>query len=105
MATDVRGTTYLLHFCRPISPNHRAQHYLGFAEDLAARLREHAAGRGAQAVARSPSTGPHRPVRRSRPPRGRGRSRRLVDRGGRGRRERPGGARSGPARNVRVPSV
>jgi hypothetical protein len=43
-----RGTTYLLHFERPISPAHTCQHYLGFAENLAARLQEHAAGRGAR---------------------------------------------------------
>ena len=39
---------YLLHFRRPIAPAHPCRHYLGYADDLAARLREHAAGRGAR---------------------------------------------------------
>jgi hypothetical protein len=43
-----RGTTYLLHFERPISPGHPCQHYVGWASDLGARLAEHAAGRGAR---------------------------------------------------------
>jgi len=47
MATP-RGTTYLLHFERPISPAHTCQHYLGWAEDVGARLADHAAGRGAR---------------------------------------------------------
>jgi hypothetical protein len=47
MATP-RGTTYLLHFARPISPRHPCQHYLGRAADLHARLAVHAAGRGAR---------------------------------------------------------
>ena len=42
------GTTYLLHFTAPISPAHTAQHYLGWASDLGARLRAHAAGGGAR---------------------------------------------------------
>jgi len=36
---------YLLHFDRPMS---HARHYIGFAGDVAARLREHQAGRGAR---------------------------------------------------------
>jgi hypothetical protein len=45
----VRGTTYLLHLERPLSPAHTAQHYLGWTpSELAGRLREHAAGRGAR---------------------------------------------------------
>lgn len=44
-----KGIVYLLHFDRPISPGkHTAQHYIGFAADLAARLEEHAAGHGAR---------------------------------------------------------
>jgi hypothetical protein len=39
---------YLLHFERPISAAHTTQHYIGFALDLAARLAEHRAGRGAR---------------------------------------------------------
>ena len=43
------GTTDLLHFERPISPNHTAQHYCGWTPGpVAARLAEHAAGRGAR---------------------------------------------------------
>ena len=41
-------TVYLLHFDAPISDRHTCQHYLGYAGDLAARLAEHAAGRGAR---------------------------------------------------------
>jgi len=37
-------TVYLLHFERPISPDHPAQHYLGSAENLSGRLALHAAG-------------------------------------------------------------
>lgn len=39
---------YLLHFSAPISPRHSCQHYLGYAGDLASRLAEHKAGRGAR---------------------------------------------------------
>lgn len=39
---------YLLHFSRPISPNHTAQHYLGSTQDLDRRIAEHASGRGAR---------------------------------------------------------
>jgi hypothetical protein len=46
MATP-RGTTYLLHFTRPISPAHTAQHYLGWADDLDERLAAQAARLGA----------------------------------------------------------
>jgi predicted GIY-YIG superfamily endonuclease len=41
-------SVYLLHFAAPISPAHTTQHYLGYADDVDARLREHAAGRGAR---------------------------------------------------------
>lgn len=34
-------TVYLLHFERPISPNHTAQHYVGTAKMLACRLDMH----------------------------------------------------------------
>jgi predicted GIY-YIG superfamily endonuclease len=44
-------TVYLLHFARPLGnlANNRAQasHYLGYAVDLDARLRQHRAGQGA----------------------------------------------------------
>lgn len=42
------GTIYLLHFDRPISATHTAQHYLGWALDLDQRLADHAAGHGAR---------------------------------------------------------
>lgn len=41
-------TIYLLHFERPLA---HARHYLGSADDLSARLGEHAAGRGARLLA------------------------------------------------------
>lgn len=43
------GTVYVLHFDRPISPDHTCQHYVGYtSRSLAARLADHAAGRGAR---------------------------------------------------------
>jgi predicted GIY-YIG superfamily endonuclease len=39
---------YLIHFDSPISEKHTCQHYLGYAEDPAARLKEHKSGRGAR---------------------------------------------------------
>ena len=39
------GIIYLLHFDRPYL---HARHYCGFTTDLAARLAEHTAGRGAR---------------------------------------------------------
>lgn len=39
---------YLLHFDRPISPDHTCQHYIGWATDLAERINEHRAGNGAR---------------------------------------------------------
>lgn len=38
---------YLLHFERPINPDRPAQHYLGYAVNLEARLAEHESGHGA----------------------------------------------------------
>lgn len=38
---------YLLHFNHPISTSHSAQHYLGFADDIQARILRHRAGGGA----------------------------------------------------------
>ncbi len=47
-----QGTCYLIHFARPIgnptNPRGQAQHYLGHAEDLEARLDAHAKGNGAR---------------------------------------------------------
>jgi hypothetical protein len=42
------GLIYLLHFDRSY---HRARHYLGYTEDLEARLAAHRAGRGSPLVA------------------------------------------------------
>jgi predicted GIY-YIG superfamily endonuclease len=43
-----QGTIYLLHFDAPLA---HAQHYLGFAEDLSARIERHRKGNGARLVA------------------------------------------------------
>ena len=43
MRTAPRGTTYLLHQERPLSPAHTAQHYLGWTPGAPeTRLAEHA---------------------------------------------------------------
>lgn len=46
------GTVYLLHFERPIgdldNPRGQARHYLGYTEDLEARLQAHRSGNGAR---------------------------------------------------------
>lgn len=39
------GTVYLLHFARPYR---HARHYIGWADDLDARLEQHLRGRGAR---------------------------------------------------------
>ena len=39
---------YLLHFDRPISPDHTCQHYLGSTDELPARLNAHRHGRAAR---------------------------------------------------------
>lgn len=41
-------TVYMLHFDRPISPDHTAQHYIGSTDHLNQRLREHREGKGAR---------------------------------------------------------
>ncbi len=41
---------YLLHFTAPVSPDHATQHYIGSAEDLAARIQAHRLGHGARLV-------------------------------------------------------
>ncbi len=48
------GTIYLLHFEQPYQ---HARHYLGWAENLDARLADHAAGRGARLLAVVQSAG------------------------------------------------
>jgi len=49
------GTVYLIHFERPIgdldNPRGQAQHYLGFTEDLEARLEAHRTGNGSAIMA------------------------------------------------------
>jgi predicted GIY-YIG superfamily endonuclease len=42
---------YLLHFDSPISPNHTAQHYLGFSADLSERITQHKEGSGSRLCA------------------------------------------------------
>lgn len=43
------GYVYLLHFEQPIAPGrHTAQHYIGYAGDLAARLQQHDHGHGSR---------------------------------------------------------
>jgi len=43
-----QGTVYLLHFDAPLA---HAQHYVGYAEDLEARIVRHRKGNGARLVA------------------------------------------------------
>lgn len=43
-----RGVVYLLHFDRPISDRHTAQHYVGYTTYLPARALAHLQGRGAR---------------------------------------------------------
>lgn len=43
-----RTYVYLLHFDHPISEHHTAQHYLGFAENLPARIAAHRHGNGSR---------------------------------------------------------
>lgn len=47
-------SVYLLHFDRPISPCHTAQHYLGYTKRLQDRIEAHRRGQGSRlcAVAR-----------------------------------------------------
>lgn len=40
-----RGTVYLIHFATPYG---HARHYLGWADDLAARIAQHADGHGSR---------------------------------------------------------
>lgn len=49
------GTVYLIHFDQPIgdldNPRGQARHYLGWTEDLEARLHEHRTGNGSAIMA------------------------------------------------------
>ncbi|MBX3058284.1 MAG: endonuclease [Anaerolineae bacterium] len=38
----------MLHLERPLCPTHPAQHYIGYADDLAARIQKHTAGNGSR---------------------------------------------------------
>ncbi len=42
------GFVYLLHFDRPLSEKHTAQHYIGWAYRLDSRMQQHIKGRGAR---------------------------------------------------------
>lgn len=44
----ITKVVYLIHFERPISDRHTAQHYIGSCSDLESRLAEHVAGAGAR---------------------------------------------------------
>jgi predicted GIY-YIG superfamily endonuclease len=44
---NTEGTVYLLHFDRPLK---HAKHYLGYANDLQARLEQHRSGNGARLI-------------------------------------------------------
>ena len=39
---------YLIHFAAPTAPGHPCQHYIGYAENLAARMKHHHKGTGAR---------------------------------------------------------
>ena len=49
------GTVYLIHFDQPIgdlnNPHGQAQHYIGYTDDLEARLKRHRQGNGAAIMA------------------------------------------------------
>lgn len=43
------GYCYLIHFDRPISPDHTCQHYIGYTmRSLRERMADHRSGRGAR---------------------------------------------------------
>jgi predicted GIY-YIG superfamily endonuclease len=58
------GTVYLLHFSAPYK---HARHYTGWTDDLAARLDQHRAGRGARLVAVATAAGITFALARTRP--------------------------------------
>jgi predicted GIY-YIG superfamily endonuclease len=53
----VRLTVYLIHLSQPVNAQRPARHYLGFTADLAARLADHRAGRGAHLLAAANTRG------------------------------------------------
>ncbi len=42
---------YILHFDKPISPDHTTQHYVGFTHDIDKRIRQHRKGQGSRLCA------------------------------------------------------
>jgi predicted GIY-YIG superfamily endonuclease len=48
---------YLLHLSKPVNAARPARHYLGSADDLPARLAQHASGRGARMLAAAAARG------------------------------------------------
>ncbi len=79
---NATGVVYLLHFDRRYG---HAGHYTGWAAHLAARLAEHAAGRGARLLAVAKAAGIGWRLARTWPG-GRGRERALKRQGGAARR-------------------
>ena len=43
-----KGVVYLLHFDEPISDGHTTQHYMGWSEEIQARMNAHRNGQGAR---------------------------------------------------------
>jgi hypothetical protein len=79
-----RGTVYLLHFSAPVGngATQRAQHYIGWAEDLPLRLEEHLAGRGARLVTVARERGVSFVVAKTWPDETKHLERKLKNRGG-----------------------
>lgn len=78
----MRGV-YLLHFSEPFG---HAKHYTGYADDIARRCREHAAGRGANLMAHVVEAGITPYLARVWPDADRNRERQLKKQGGASRR-------------------
>ena len=53
--SSTTGTVYLIHFDAPLgdlnNPRGQAQHYLGYADDLEARMEQHRTGNGSAIMA------------------------------------------------------
>jgi predicted GIY-YIG superfamily endonuclease len=77
------GTVHLLHFARPYR---HARHYAGWTHDLAARLAEHRAGRGARLLSVFVDAGIGWELARTWPDSSRTRERALKRQGGASRR-------------------
>lgn len=90
------GVVYLLHFDRPYR---HARHYTGWTTDLAARLAEHTAGRGARLLSVITEAGIGWEVARTWPAATRARERQLKRSGGASRYCPCCGVRPRPARN------